>query len=502
MRISIALLLFVVCCGFAPVAAQHTFDVKYPIYSSSGADYGGLLRITPTKILANSNDGYTKPILITLDNDGMITRQVKLDFNIGTSPFYWYNSDSNIIYMLIPEDLRKNPGYPLHLIRLDTNLNIKSDIVLDSNVTGVASEYNRIFRQKGIVLKDSTLLISAGYLVGYTYTKKLVAYRFSRSGKLLSRYIFDSTSTFENPLFQTLHNVVVWEHGYTDSLKQYRYGFWMSDTAFIFNPTPILPIAPPYNSDAYDRKSLISTSDSGIAFILPHLSVWPPVVTLTKYDSIFRKQWEVSVLGGGNNRALQLIESPSGGYYIINQTITDTSLGDISACFLDIALSRIDASGKYLFTAHYGSGTCQQLPTAVMQDDDGGIIISGRYNIGNDTQCQFTCNEQDSTWIFKVDTLGRPARTITGIKESNPWAMSMRLYPNPSSNELTVEFGAAYYTGIEIVDIEGRTIQYFPLNDAGQTSAIINIATLPSGNYYCRLRARTASMTRPFVIQR
>ena len=503
MRISIALLLFGICFGFAPAVAQHTFDVKYPISPSSGSYYGGLLRITPTKILANSNDDFTKPIFIILDNDGMITQQAKLSFNIHSLPYYWFIPESHTIVVLIAEYLREKPGYPWHMIRMDTNLNIISDIILDSSVTGTTQEYNNATNSKCIMLKDSTTLVSTGYLVGYGTAPpyKRVACRFSRNGELIGRHIFENYSDYDEPMYQTFQNEIAWMYRYRDSLGKEHKGLRISDTAFIFNLKPVLLDLPSFNAISFDRKSFIYTSDSGIACIRPRPTGWPTITELTKFDSKYNKQWTI-VVPGIDTKALQLMESRSGGYYIITQTVTDTSVGVFMECLRDIALSRVDASGRLIFTAYYGSGTCTQLPFAVMQDNDGGIIISGRYNMGQDGNCEFACNERDSTWIFKVDTLGRPTKKITGIEE-NVGALSIRLYPNPSSTELTVEFGRVdFYNSIEIIDNNAQVVQAIPINNISQAFTILDISSLASGNYFCRLRSQAGSITRPFIIQR
>lgn len=506
MRSYIALLL-VLCFGFAPVAAQHTFDVKYPIYSSTSASYSGLLRITPTKILANGNNNSTKPVLITFDNDGMITRQLTLSFNIHSSPIYWFIPDSNMIFMLIAEYLREKPGYPWHLIRLDTNLNLKSDTRLDSTITGIGSEYNNVDIPSGIILKDSTLIISVGYLVGYGGANskyQRVAYRFSQDGKVISTYKFERYNNYDEPLYQRSNGEIVWNYTYYDSLKQSHSGLKTSDTTLTFNPEPLLLNAPWFYLDSYDRKSFTPTSDGGFA-LLNLQGEWPVITTtkLLKFDSNFHKQWETT-LPGIDARALHLIESKNGGFYIITQSITDTTLKYEfpASCFLDIALSRVDASGRHIFTAYYGSGYCIQQPMAVLQDDDGGVIISGIYNRTYAGFCETTCNERDSTWIFKVDTLGRPARTITGVTEGRGM-LSMRLYPNPASGELIIESGQiGFYNSVEIVNIDGKIVHSLIFTDIINLSVNIDISSLSTGTYFCRLRSQTGSITRPFIVQR
>ena len=502
MRIYIALLLFALCFGCAPVLAQYTFDVKYPIYSTSSALYRDLYRLTPSKILSNGHDGNLKPTLMTLDNDGMIINQLKLDFNFGSLPFYRYYSNSNIIVMFIADALNN-----LHQMRLDTNLNVKSDVIIDSSVIGIPSQYKYMGRPKYIMLNDTSILISLFYALDATSpeTKRIIL-QFDQNGKIVNRHTFDpAISRLDDPLFQLPSGKIVWRTSLYDSLKKTHGCLRTSDSKFNFDAEIYLKDIP-FNWRSYDYKSIIPTADSGFA-MLTSRGVWPVIPTnvLSKFDKDFRKQWEAIVPGVGYD-AQHIIESKTGGFYVVTQTITDTTLEYEypALCFLDISLSRIDVSGRYIFTAYYATGVCTQRPYSTLQDYDGGIIISALYNTQSESPwCEFACDEIDSTWIFKVDTLGRPAKKITGVEEASKNVGNIALYPNPASGKLTVEFGRiGLYSSIEIVDSYGNIIQHIPISDSGAFNTIIDISSLSVGNYFCRLRSPSASITRPFIIQR
>ena len=497
MRISIALLLFALCFGCAPVAAQHTFDVKYPIYSSSGADYGGLLRITPSKIIANGNDSRRKPIIILLNNDGMIMKQLKLDYPLSYSMFYSYYPDSNQIVAIVHDDL-----FRLHFLHIDTNLNLESDTIIDSTIINVPPQYKYMGRPKSIRLHDSTIIISLYYAIdAVSKDNKRIVLHLTKEGGYINYYQFHSADSYSNfPMFQLPTNKILWRTGYYDN-NVFHTCFRLSTDKFSFDTTKYL-VDLGVNPISYDYKSVISTSDSGIASVRLQ-GVWPNITTqLIKFDARMQQQWEITVPGVESD-AVQLLESKNGGYYVVTQTHSDTSTGIYRDCYRDIAVSRIDAAGYYIFTAYYGSGYCTQFPASSIQDNDGGIIISGRYNRkGSDGLCDFTCNEQDSTWIFKVDTLGRPTKKVTGVEESSG-ALSIRLYPNPSSSELTVEFGRVdFYNSIEIIDNNAQVVQAIPINNISQAFTTLDISSLASGNYFCRLRSQAGSITRPFIIQR
>ncbi|MBS1538372.1 MAG: T9SS type A sorting domain-containing protein, partial [Bacteroidetes bacterium] len=100
---------------------------------------------------------------------------------------------------------------------------------------------------------------------------------------------------------------------------------------------------------------------------------------------------------------------------------------------------------------------------------------------------------------------GEPAKNkvVTGLKEKiGSTNNDIRLFPNPASGVLTVEFGRShYFTSIEIIDGSGRILQTSPLEStAGRKN--IDISMLTSGSYICRLREQSDVVSRPFVIQR
>ena len=499
MRTILALLFL---AALLPAAAQHTFDVKYPHNSLSSALLRDLYRLTPSKILCNGNDGNSTPMLMTIDNNGMIKNQVKFNFKFGSLPFYRYYSDSNIIVMFITDALNR-----LHHIRLDTNLNLQSDYTIDSNKIGISSQYTFMGRPKYITLADSSIVASLFYSINATSssTKRIVLH-FERNGIIINRYIFDSTLTYsDEPLFQMATGKIVWRTMYYDSLRKTHSCLRTSDAKFNFDSQKYLD-GILFNWRSYDYKSIIPTADSGFA-LLTSRGVWPVVPTnvLTKFDKGFRKQWEAMVPGVGYD-AQHIIESKARGFYVITQTISDTTLEYEypALCYLDIGLSQIDSSGKYIFTAYYGTKVCTQRPYSAIQDSDGGIIISALYNTRSESPwCEFTCDNLDSTWIFKVDSLGHPAQRITSITESGSNIPVMNIYPNPASGTLIVEFGrAGFYSNIELLDIQGNIVHSSLLNDLIATQAILDISYLADGNYFCRLLSQSGSITRLFIIQR
>ena len=76
----------------------------------------------------------------------------------------------------------------------------------------------------------------------------------------------------------------------------------------------------------------------------------------------------------------------------------------------------------------------------------------------------------------------------TGISAFKAKESSIKLYPNPATNQLHVSFESVN-TGkllLEIHDMHGRIIQYQDINrQIGTNLAVLNIAELPAGLYIC-----------------
>jgi len=211
-----------------------------------------------------------------------------------------------------------------------------------------------------------------------------------------------------------------------------------------------------------------------------------------------------------NVAVLLIVESRSGDYYIAtcanDTTLVNTNPYYWANCFQDIALSRIDSKGRLFFTAYYGRELCTETPFSMIQASDGGIIMSGEYSVRlSNSPCESLCNEPPAVWLFKVDTLGEPSKRIhiTGVKERIDNYGDIRIYPNPASNVLTIDFGQMNeFSFIEILDINGRIVQSSFIENKEQRKINIDISLLSSGSFYCRLKSSSNSITRPFIIQR
>lgn len=104
-----------------------------------------------------------------------------------------------------------------------------------------------------------------------------------------------------------------------------------------------------------------------------------------------------------------------------------------------------------------------------------------------------------------------PSGTVTDVHAARGPSMTVaNVYPNPFTGtaSIAVELPAASKVEVDIFDVAGRKVRSFVDNDAAR-SKVIQIADrdadgrlLPSGVYFCRVRAAGETVTRKMVIAR
>lgn len=487
---------------------QDTFDVKrINTVGDYLVPYGGLMRLTPTKLLCYSQNENRHYTMLTLNNKGHIVAKATIPLIVGGEPLYWYNKQGHIIYVLFPEE-RKKAGFPWHRLTLDTNMNVLSSVRLDSTIMGVPSNFYNISRANYLALKDSTYLISVTYMTRHaseTFISRRAFYRFSNNGTLLTKKIFgdnDKNSwTVEELLYQKKDGTILWQFSSNNAQSEYYYGFRITDANFntILDSFNIEKVSPYIDYYSPDRKSFISTKDGGFAYLLNGSNG----LEVLKFDSTYQHSWSCFLFGKKfmGNHYRQLSEHRNGSFFVTDEIYTDTNSSIFQDCYTDIALAKISSSGQHIFTAHYGSGECSHVPFAVMIDSDDGIIISGIYNGLNSLTCNNTCPTPQQDWLFKVDTLGQPyQRTITSVPLDN-YSSDFRVYPTPTQDYINIEMKTSYnIESIDIINGQGkylRTLQ--PQNTIAQTASV-DISDLPSGSYYCKINYNKTYTILPFLI--
>jgi hypothetical protein len=140
----------------------------------------------------------------------------------------------------------------------------------------------------------------------------------------------------------------------------------------------------------------------------------------------------------------------------------------------------------------------------VNTDEEGyfefGDLPAGLYKVIIDIPCleinsrstpEIVINERDTAYLEFIVT--EDEIIITGINSFTQDETQIRVYPNPTTGELTIEMGDMRYEtcDIAIYDIFGRKVQVS--NPKSQVSSLkIDISHLPAGVYFLRVYSRDA----------
>ena len=98
---------------------------------------------------------------------------------------------------------------------------------------------------------------------------------------------------------------------------------------------------------------------------------------------------------------------------------------------------------------------------------------------------------------YKVYT-DKNIKTSQRIGSISQVSYQMRIYPNPSQNELRVVLEKAQATNYSVFDAHGKSVKADVLQ-GNQSSFSIDISTLPSGVYFLQVHTSQGMLTRTIV---
>jgi hypothetical protein len=113
------------------------------------------------------------------------------------------------------------------------------------------------------------------------------------------------------------------------------------------------------------------------------------------------------------------------------------------------------------------------------------LIIGGSFtSINGDTACR---------------KIAKYNAALTGVLERNQ-TNSMRVFPNPASNQITIEFASPANTILEITNIFGQTMYAETIKGiSGKQSKNIDLSAFSEGVYFVRLKNEKECVSAKFI---
>lgn len=145
----------------------------------------------------------------------------------------------------------------------------------------------------------------------------------------------------------------------------------------------------------------------------------------------------------------------------------------------------------------------------IASDGDGGasndlvVATAGE----SDPQTCFYFDGTDQTWYYTTSTpMVRmnfdPASNTVGVEE-NDQVFGVALYPNPTSNDLNIQYTLGNASGVQVavVDVMGKEVATF--NEGVQTEGAhtlnVNAASFANGVYYVNITSDATTVTKKFI---
>ncbi len=161
--------------------------------------------------------------------------------------------------------------------------------------------------------------------------------------------------------------------------------------------------------------------------------------------------------------------------------------------YSDTYVLKLDASGSFYWAIALGNTPGgSEYSHSIARDTFGSIYLTGGLSSTGDFDpgpgtYNLTSLGGGDIYVVKLE------RTITGVHDKAA-ANSLLLYPNPTSDVLTIEYDQMEVEAIHLVDVTGKIIQSYP-----PTTRTINMTALPQGIYYIKTLCKMGTISRKIV---
>lgn len=186
-------------------------------------------------------------------------------------------------------------------------------------------------------------------------------------------------------------------------------------------------------------------------------------------------QWQKTLGGGGEDRAMSVIQTTDGGYVLAGETYSwDGDVNQNNGDY-DFWIVKIDEFGMIRWQKTYG-GSARDQAKSIQQTTDSGYIVAGNTrSYDGDVTGHHGSGDY---WVVKLSEEGMATQEIQDEK--------ITVYPNPAKDVL--HFSEEVYN-IKITDLSGKTVKEFYA--FGKS---VNVSGLAKGVYMIMATSKSGKM--------
>lgn len=181
------------------------------------------------------------------------------------------------------------------------------------------------------------------------------------------------------------------------------------------------------------------------------------------------------------------------GTYTVLDTIPNSNCGDsLMTISLTISLDTSTTTSGFVITSNQTGASYEWIDC-----DNGNAIIAGETNIN------YTATTSGNYAVIVTDGACSDTSACVNIStvsiDKNTFNSTINLYPNPSKNEITIDFGTKENFLISIISITGKEV--YRLNNLNGTSTKVSLTNLKQGIYFVKVQSNTFQKTIKLIKQ-